>query len=220
LSRAFSSHRPRRNRRSPAGHIAYPDPRSSRAESDVPDPSFPFPGRFRSRVQPLANLTRQYPQDQRTSRSAAAAPLRSSACSGHFSKDGAIAVPRPAPLPSGRVPRPGSSRNYALRAREEHSGRSGGGLAHLSPKGDTPAREKETPGEEQLAAGSRRKAQSACAERGGPRAQGSDAMRHALCISAMRLVPRLGNREIRRELTSSSGLTYLDSHRLRACRRR
>jgi len=83
-------------------------------------------------------------------------PLRSSACARHFSKDGQLpyrAPPHYRPDEC-RVRILAQLRTSSARGTSGRPGRSGGGLAHLSPKGDTPAREKETPGEEQLAAGS------------------------------------------------------------------
>ena len=95
-------------------------------------------------------------------------PLRSSACARHFSKDGAIAVPRSAPLPSGRVPRPDPraithfERARNIREARKKRRRFGSPVAERrhpgARKGDTGGR---TAGSGQLAGGRRRKAQSA-----------------------------------------------------------
>jgi len=89
----------------PAGHHAYQDPRLSHAESEGPAPSFLFPGRFRSafshsRISPGSALR------TKTSRSATADTPQILRMHEALFERRAIAVPRSAPLPSGRVPRP------------------------------------------------------------------------------------------------------------------
>ena len=82
-------------------------------------------------------------------------PRRSSACTRHFSKDGQLpyrAPPHYRPDEC-RVRILAQLRTSSARGTSGRPGRSGGGLAHLSPKGDTPAREKETAGSWQAAAG-------------------------------------------------------------------
>jgi hypothetical protein len=151
----------------PAGHHAYQDPRLSHAESEGPAPSFLFPGRFRSafshsRISPGSALR------TKTSRSATADTPQILRMHEALFERRAIAVPRSAPLPSGRVPRPDPraithfERARNIREARKKRRRFGSPVAERrhpgARKGDTGGR---TAGSGQLAGGRRRKAQSA-----------------------------------------------------------